>query len=120
MPDVRRPGFVLTYMSGKSPALAVNRGRCTCTNALLAVDLRSGLFDGGAAQSERRLSTAWDSPAGRLSCELEGHPLGGGMLKLEPGEARHVLLVPDEGIDDLDGGLLQEGIDVMRQWRHVE
>jgi len=42
------------------------------------------------------------------------------MLKLEPGEARHVLLVPDEGIDDRDGGLLQEGIDVMRQWRHVE
>ena len=41
------------------------------------------------------------------------------MLKLEPGEARHVLLVPDESIDDRDGGLLQEGIDVMRQWRHV-
>ena len=118
MPDVRRPGFVLTCMSGKSPALAVNRGRCTCTNALLAVDLRSGLFDGGAAQS-RQLSTAWGSPAGRLSCELEGHPLGGGMLKLEPGEARHVLLVPDESIDDRDGGLLQEGIDVMRRWRHV-
>lgn len=56
VPDVRRPGFVLTYMSGKSPALAVNRGRCTCTNALLAVDLRSGLFDGGAPPSEDRLS----------------------------------------------------------------
>ena len=119
VPDVRRPGFVLTYMSGKSPALAVNRGRCTCTNALLAVDLRSGLFDGGAARSGQRFSMAWDSPAGRLSCELEGHPLGGGMLKLEPGEARHVLLVPNEGIDDRDGGLLQEGIEVMRQWRHV-
>ena len=119
VPDVRRPGFVLTYMSGKSPALAINRGRCTCTNALLAVDLRSGLFDGGAARSGQRLSMAWDSPAGRLSCELEGHPLGGGMLKLEPGEARHVLMVPDEGINDRDGGLLQEGIDVMRQWRHV-
>ena len=104
MPDVRRPGFVLTYMSGKTPALVVNRGRCTCTNALLAVDLRSGLFDDGAAQSGARLSNAWDSPAARLSCELEGHPLGGGMLKLEPGEARHVLLVPDEGIDDRDGG----------------
>ena len=119
VPDVRRPGFVLTYMSGKSPALAVNRGRCTCTNALLAVDLRSGLFDGGAARSAQRLSTAWNSPAGRLSCELEGHPLGGGMLKLEPGEARHVLLVPDTEINDRDGALLLEGIDVMRHWRHV-
>ena len=119
VPDVRRPGFVLTCMSGKTPALVVNRGRCTCTNALLAVDLRSGLFDDGAAQSGARLPNAWDSPAARLSCELEGHPLGGGMLKLEPGEARHVLLVPDEGIDDRDGGLLQEGVDVMRRWRHV-
>ena len=39
VPDVRRPEFVLTYMSGRSPALAANHSRCTCTNALLAVDL---------------------------------------------------------------------------------
>ena len=119
VPDVRHPGFVLTYMSGKSPALAVNRGRCTCTNALLAVDLRSGLFDGNGAVSGERLSTAWGSAAGRLSCELEGHPLGGGMLKLEPGEARHVLLMPDQAIGRSEGVLLEEGVEVMRQWRHV-
>ena len=35
VPDVRRPEFVLTYMSGKSPALAINR-RDARTNALLA------------------------------------------------------------------------------------
>ena len=34
-------------------------------------------------------------------------------------KARHVLLVPNESVDDRDGELLQEGIDVMRQWRHV-
>ena len=68
---------------------------------------------------DRERSTAWSSAAGRLSCELEGHPLGGGMLKLEPGEARNVLLTPDKGINGRDGELLQEGIDVMRQWRHV-
>ena len=119
VPDVRRPGFVLTYMSGKSPALAVNRSRCTCTNALLAVDLRSGLFDSGAALSGERLFTAWGSAAVRLSCELEGHPLGGGMLKLEPGEARNVLLLPGQANGRSDGSLLEEGIDEMRQWRHV-
>jgi len=27
-----------------------------------------------------------------MSCELEGHPLGGGMLKLEPSEAENVLV----------------------------
>ena len=119
VPDVRRPEFVLTYMSGKSPALAVNRGRCTCTNALLAVDLRSGLFDGDAVLSGDRLSTAWSSAAGRLSCELEGHPLGGGMLKLEPGEAQNVLLIPDQEIGRSEGSLLEDGVDLMRQWRHV-
>ena len=118
VPDVRRPAFVLTYMSGKSPALAENRGRCACTNALLAVDLRSGLFGDGAV-SERRLAAAWNSPAGRLSCELEGHPLGGGMLKLEPGEARHVLLAPDAAVGRRERALLEEGMEVMRQWRHL-
>ncbi len=118
VPDVRRPALVVTYMSGRSPALAVNRSRCTCTNSLLAVDLRSGLFDGGGF-CEKQLSAAWGSPAGRLSCELEGHPLGGGMLKLEPGEARNVLLAPNAAVDERAGALFEEGIEVMRQWRHV-
>lgn len=118
VPDVRCPAFVLTYMSGRSPALAVNRGRCTCTNAFLAVDFRSDLFGNGGI-SEPRFSAAWGSPAGRLSCELEGHPLGGGMLKLEPGEARHVLLVPDAAVTERDRVLLEEGIEVMQQWRHL-
>ena len=119
VPDVRRPEFVLTYMSGRSPTLVLNRGRCACTNALLAVEPRSGLFDDGASVFRERLATAWTSPAGRLSCELEGHPLGGGLLKLEPGEARRVLLAPDGAIGRDDGPLLEEGIDVMRRWRHV-
>ena len=119
VPDVRRPEFVLTYMSGRSPALVLNRGRCACTNALLAVEPRAGLFDGGAAVLRERLAAAWTSPAGRLSCELEGHPLGGGLLKLEPGEARRVLLAPEAALDRGDGPLLEEGVDVMRRWRHV-
>ena len=41
------------------------------------------------------------------------------MLKLEPGEARHVLLVPETVVNRTDGPLLEEGIQVMRQWRHV-
>ena len=119
VPDVRRPAFVLTYMSGQSPALVANHGRCTCTNALLAVDPRSGLFDHGSRFESERLLAAWNSPFRQLSCELEGHPLGGGMLKLEPGEARNVLLAPDVVIEDGDDVLLDEGIELMRQWRHV-
>ncbi len=119
VPDVRRPAFVLTYMSGKSPALAVNGVGCTCTNALLAVDPRSGMFQNGDGFCGRRLPAGWDSPVGRLSCEIEGHPLGGGMLKLEPGEARNVVLAPDTLLDQHDGALMEEGVEVMRRWRHV-
>ena len=119
VPDVRRPAFVLTYMSGRSPALVVNGGRCTCTNTLLALDLRSGMFQNGDGFCGRGLPAAWDSPVGRLSCEIEGHPLGGGMLKLEPGEARNVVLAPDAAIEQADGALLNEGVEVMRRWRHV-
>ena len=119
VPDVRRPAFVLTYMSGKTPTLAANRGRCTCTNTLLAVDLRPGLFQKGDGFWDHRLPATWGSPVLRLSCEIEGHPLGGGMLKLEPGEARNVVLVPQTVFDQRDSILLEEGVDVMRQWRHV-
>ena len=118
VPDVRRPAFVLTYMSGRSPALAVNEGGCTCTNALLAVDLRSGMFQNDDGLCDR-LPAAWDSPVGRLSCEIEGHPLGGGMLKLEPGEARNVVLAPDTLVDQHAGALMEEGVEVLRRWRHV-
>ena len=119
VPDVRQPAFVLTYMSGRSPTLARNRGGCTCTNALLAVDPQPALLDGGPTCPERQLSEGWGSAVSRLSCELEGHPLGGGMLKLEPGEAKHLLLVPDAALNGRDGVLLQEGVEVMRQWRHL-
>ncbi len=119
VPDVRRPAFVVTYMSGRAPTLVMNRSRCTCTNTLLAIDLRPGLFDGSGDFCGQRLPAAWSSSVGRLSCELEGHPLGGGMLKLEPGEARNVLLAPDAVIHQPEAALLDEGIEVMRQWRHV-
>ena len=47
-------------------------------------------LNGGLPLSE--LQDIWRQPIPQLSCELEGHPLGGGMLKLEPREAGNVLL----------------------------
>ena len=64
VPDVRRPAFV-QYMSGRSPALAVNRGRCTCTNAFLAVDFRSDLFGNGGMSEP--LSAGGARPAGSVA-----------------------------------------------------
>jgi hypothetical protein len=38
------------------------------------------------------LSALWQTSLTRLSVEIEGHALGGGMLKLEPTEAGRVLV----------------------------
>ncbi len=44
------------------------------------------------ADSVAQLAVGWNSSLVELSCEIEGHSLGGGMLKLEPGEAERVAL----------------------------
>lgn len=40
-----------------------------------------------------KLQGAWQGPFTSLSCEIEGHPLGGGVLKVEPREAARIALV---------------------------
>ena len=119
VPDVRRPDFFLTYMNGRTPALAENAAGCTCANALLAFEFRNGMSQAARAAARRRVVSGWGSALGRLSCELEGHPLGGGMLKLEPGEARRISLLADDAIAPDDRRALLEGVEAMRRWRHV-
>jgi hypothetical protein len=67
------------------------------------------------------LQDAWNRPLTALSCELEGHPLGGGMLKIEPREAQRIALSRDIGRDE-DGtdDLLLSGIEILRDWRHCD
>ena len=112
VPDVRVPDAFLSYMSGLRPTLVSNSARCVCTNSVHAVRLK------GEA-SLQQLQRAWEHPLAQLSCEIEGHPLGGGMLKLEPGEAAKTLLpmrkleLSASAEDDL-----QEATMAMRRWRH--
>src|SRR5919199_559182 len=87
VPDVQVPDFFLTYMSGREPNLVRNEAGCTCTNSVHSVRVRD-------CRAAAYLVTAWESPFLKLSCEIEGHPLGGGMLKLEPGEASQIVLPP--------------------------
>jgi hypothetical protein len=42
-----------------------------------------------------QLSVAFCSSLTQLSCEIEGHPMGGGLLKLEPSEAARVLVASE-------------------------
>ncbi len=111
VPDVRVPAFFLTYMSGVSPSLVRNAAAATCTNALHAVHLRNGI-DG------QRLMDAWHSAFVELSCELEGHALGGGMLKLEPREASRVVIPSARALDELNETDLRDAVGTLRRWRH--
>jgi hypothetical protein len=85
VPHVRIADAFLSYMSGHTPRLVKNRYNLVAPNTLHLIRFdktkRADAFLGG-----------WYSSLTRLSCELEGHPLGGGMLKLEPSEAERVLI----------------------------
>lgn len=112
VPDVRIPDAFLTYMNGIKPSLVVNRARCSCTNSIHAMHLNGTLT---MSEVQRR----WRSPLVELSCELEGHPLGGGMLKLEPREAARVILPsPSLAFSDDELESLAAAANTMRRWRH--
>jgi hypothetical protein len=112
VPNVTVPDAFLTSMSGERAQLVRNGTGCVGTNSVHVVSLRN-------KGSYLPLQRAWGSTLTRLSCEIEGHPLGGGMLKIEPREAQRILLPPPAlGNDPLLERLLNEGVMAMRQWRH--
>ena len=111
VPDVRVPDFFLTYMAGQAANLVGNAARTSCTNALHGVRVRCPTL-------EAELPTAWRTPLARLSCELEGHALGGGMLKLEIKEAGQVILPLFGSAESLPAAEIEEATSVMRRWRH--
>ncbi len=78
------PDLFLTAMNAEMPRLAANSARVRHLNSVHGVCL---------AEELRRLGTellplACLNSASRLSAELSGRSYGGGILKLEPGEAR--------------------------------
>jgi hypothetical protein len=87
VPHVHRADGFLTYMSGISPRLVVNEAGAVAPNTLHVVRMLP-LFEISAGS----LTCAWQSSLTELSAEIEGHALGGGMLKLEPTEAGRVLV----------------------------
>ncbi len=111
IPDIRVPDAFLSYMSSRRPVLVRNEARCVCTNSVHGVFLK-GKVPLAAIQH------AWSHPLVDLSCELEGHPLGGGLLKLEPREASNVLLPFDSRqFSPSDVLLLEEAVSKIRKWR---
>ena len=111
VPHVRVPDFFLTYMSGLTPNLVRNLAAASCTNAVHGVHVRN-------KKSILRVVDNWHTPFVRLSCELEGHPLGGGMLKLEPREAAGIVFPASDMVSRLSSRDITEAVSTMRCWRH--
>jgi adenine-specific DNA-methyltransferase len=99
-------------MSGLRPRLVANEAGAFAPNTLHIVRLHPHVeISGKATLTGTSLSALWQTSLTCLSVELEGHALGGGMLKLEPGEAKKVV-VP---FPETDGKLVQfaEELDAM-------
>ena len=112
VPHVYTPDALLTYMSGLRPQLVANDAGAVAPNTLHVVR-----FKPGAAVPARTLAAFWQTSLTSLSAELEGHALGGGMLKLEPSEARRVLVATPDG----KFGELETKLDILlRQGRAGE
>lgn len=110
VPHAEPADAFLTYMSGEGPRIAWNKASLLATNSLHEVRCKAG---------ERcdawKLALAFCSSLSQLSSEIEGHPMGGGMLKLEPSEAERVLVaqpkklrVSQAEFDELDS-FVREG-----------
>ena len=111
VPDVRIPHAFLSVMSSNRPSLAWNEAGCAATNSVHTVQLT-------AAASPRAVRDAWKGPLTSLSCEIEGHSLGGGVLKLEPREASRLVLSARKRWTSQQITRIQEGVETLRRWRH--
>lgn len=86
VPRAVKPEAFLTYISRDSPHLAANEAGAVAPNSLHVLRLKA------PSPSALALAALWQTSLTRLSAEVEGHPLGGGALKLEPAEAERTLL----------------------------
>jgi len=90
VPHVYEGDAFLTYMSGSTPKLVTNEANAVAPNTLHVLRLKPDSIDPSVSASKIAVSALSSLTA--LSFEIEGHSLGGGMLKLEPTEAERVLI----------------------------
>jgi len=79
----------INYMSSSFPHVILNEADVTCTNSIHRVDFNRSVDD----EIARAIAVASVSSVTQLSIEMVGRSYGGGVLKLEPSEAKAMLLV---------------------------
>jgi hypothetical protein len=94
VPHVYQPDGFLTYMSGVAPRFVSNDAGVVAPNSLHIVRRHAV-----TKLSCDSIAALWQTSLTRLSVEIEGHSMGGGMLKLEPSEAENSI-VANPAIDD--------------------
>lgn len=85
VPDQPAPDAFLSYCAGEIPRLALNRADARATNNLHGVWWRD-------RRRARTLTLAFHNWLTLLSIERIGRVYGGGVLKIEPGDASRILL----------------------------
>jgi len=107
VPHVYQPDGFLTYMSGVAPRFVSNDAGVVAPNSLHIVRRHAQ-----TKLSCDSIAALWQTSLTRLSVEIEGHALGGGMLKLEPSEAENSI-VANPGIDEAKLGELSIELDAL-------
>jgi adenine-specific DNA-methyltransferase len=83
--DVDSPDAFLPYMGTDAPTLSINQTEALCLNNIHRVWFKSGTP--GASIAVGSWTTLF-----QLSAEIQGRAYGGGVLKLEPSEARRLAI----------------------------
>ncbi|MCA9715087.1 MAG: SAM-dependent DNA methyltransferase [Myxococcales bacterium] len=91
VPLVRAPDLIFTYMSGDAPRLVSNAARAHVLNSVHGVVLRDR---DAVSRARALLPVATLNSLTLLGAELLGRSYGGGILKVEPGEARQLPVPP--------------------------
>jgi adenine-specific DNA-methyltransferase len=109
--DGVRPDGFFSCMQSFGPVLVLNNANTFCTNSVYRAKFHNNLPD----NLKKAVVVSLQSTLSQLSAELEGRNYGSGALKLEPSEAKKIVILLPSECNDIDlvfakiNSLLREG-----------
>jgi adenine-specific DNA-methyltransferase len=117
VPHIKIGDAFLTYMSHEGARLVHNVLELPAPNSLHVVNLKKMMY---GQPYIKLFIVAWYTSLTFLSAEIEGHSLGGGMLKLEPSELRNVLIALPKNLTKTEVNKAYKQIDQRLRVRDIE